>query len=111
MIWSYLRSLCKNMIVNKEEAEVNVDEFIEEAHHIPVGASILKSNVPEFVENENVVLSIYKDGEGNMYVGLNDRVQPEKKIVLTAEAVFKVTEIVNKVFDSKSTGKVAGTLN
>ena len=39
------------------------------------------------------------------------RVDPDTKIVISAEAVFRVAEIVNKVFDSKSTGNASSALN
>jgi hypothetical protein len=90
VVWSYIKGLFKKdspPVVHQEGSRMKLNQ----------------GDVPEFVENDNIVLSVYKDQSGNMYVGVNDREEPDKKIVITAEAIFKMADIVNEVFESKKT--------
>lgn len=64
-----------------------------------------------FIGNDDVMMSVYKDDGGTMYVALSDRKNPSCCIVVTAEAMCKSANILEDVFDSKSTNKVESVLN
>jgi hypothetical protein len=64
-----------------------------------------------FIDNDYVMMSVYKDSEGTIYIALNDRRDPKKCVVITAEAMYKVTDIINDVFSMKATARVDSSLN
>ena len=64
-----------------------------------------------FIDNDNVMMAVYKDDEGTMYVSLSDKSNPKKCVVITAEAMYKSTDILGDVFSSKSTVKIGQILN
>lgn len=69
------------------------------------------SKVPEFIDNDNVVMSIYRDELGALYVGVHDKVDETKKIVLTAEAMYKLVSMVDGMFDQKKNSATSTALN
>ncbi len=64
-----------------------------------------------FIENDNVMMAVYKDDSGTMYVALSDRNDPRRCVVVTAEAMCKSNEILGDVFATKSTVRVEQILN
>lgn len=64
-----------------------------------------------FIDNDSVMLAVYRDDEGTMYVALSDKNEPKRCIVVTAEAMYRSTDILGDVFATKSTAKVHQVLN
>lgn len=103
MIWSAIKEFCGFM---KKE-----DEVIEASKTTTAVIKGTNEAIPEFIDNDNVVLSVFRDESGSLYVGMHDREDEGKKIVLTAEAIYKVASIVDGVFDAKKNAAANNTLN
>ena len=105
MIWSAIMEFCG--LVKKDKTVI---EETPPAATYPVVKGT-NQELPEFIDNDNVVLSVYRDESGSLYVGVHDRDDESKRIVLTAEAVYKVAYIVDGVFESKKNASANNTLN
>lgn len=89
-----------------------LSKFSREGSEVREGTAVGMEGVTNIIDNENIVLSIYRDKTGSMYVGFKDRETPSKNITISAEAVFKVAGMVEEVFDSpKNAGVPVGVVN
>lgn len=64
-----------------------------------------------FIDNDDVMMAIYKDDDGTMYVALSDRKEPSRCIVMTAEAICKSTDILGDVFSGSTNQRTEHVLN
>lgn len=100
--------MIKDLFVRDEDSETEENDVREEAN---TENEISTENFTRFVADESVMMSVYKDKVGNVYVDLSDKSDPSKGIMLTAEAVVRVNEIMMDVFNGRKNSQVRETLN
>jgi hypothetical protein len=66
----------------------------------------------KLIDNKDLVVKVYRDKKsGEMYACLQDSKNSETSILITAEAVFHLAEVVDKVFNTSATSPQQETLH
>jgi hypothetical protein len=99
----------------------DMEDAMEETPH-EEGTSMITKNIKlkkmldlsnaKLIDNKNLLVSVYRDKlSGEMYVCLQDSLKPETTMLITAEAVFHLADVVDRVFNASSTTTPQGTVH